>query len=61
MTVLMNGQTSAEFLYERISRAVTAMIADGRLKSGDRVPSLRRMSADMLVSLSTVNQAYLEL
>jgi len=57
----MNGQTSAEFLYERISRAVTAMIADGRLKSGDRVPSLRRMSADMRVSLSTVNQAYLEL
>ena len=34
------------------------MIRKGSLKPGERIPSIRRMSEQMSVSISTVMQAY---
>lgn len=46
-------------LYERIAELVAAMIARGTLRAGDRLPSVRRLSRQQSVSVSTVLQAYL--
>ncbi|WP_027182734.1 PLP-dependent aminotransferase family protein [Desulfovibrio inopinatus] len=46
------------FRYMAVQQKVLDMIEAGTLSPGDKIPSLRRMSAAMRVSLSTVNQAY---
>ena len=46
------------FAYERIVRAIEASIASGTLRPGDRLPSIRRMSAEWGVSMPTVVRAY---
>jgi len=40
---------------------IVSMVQNEVLKPGDKVPSLRRMSEDQSVSISTVMQAYMEL
>lgn len=45
-------------LYERVANRVAAMIEDGTLRPGDRVPSVRAMRDALSVSLSTVLEAY---
>ncbi len=47
--------------YRQILDVVQNMIAEGVLKPGDRVPSLRSLSADLGVSVNTVREAYWEL
>ena len=49
------------FLYEQVEDLVTAMIGEGVLRPGERVPSLRHMSRQARVSIATVSQAYAEL
>ena len=46
-------------LYVRIAEAFTHQVANGAFRPGDRVPSLRRLSQEQGVSLSTALQAYL--
>jgi DNA-binding transcriptional MocR family regulator len=46
-------------LYVRIAETFTRQVANGVLKPGDRVPSLRKLSKEQGVSLSTALQAYL--
>jgi DNA-binding transcriptional MocR family regulator len=46
-------------LYMRIADGITQQMAVGALRPGDRVPSLRRLSQQHRVSLSTALQAYL--
>ncbi|HXH41452.1 MAG TPA: PLP-dependent aminotransferase family protein, partial [Thermoanaerobaculia bacterium] len=46
-------------LYLRIAENVTQQVASGTLRAGDRVPSLRRLSRQMRVSITTALQAYL--
>ena len=46
-------------LYVRIATTVTRQVANGALRTGDRVPSLRRLSRQHGVSMSTALQAYL--
>src|ERR1700730_4117584 len=46
-------------LYIRIAEIFTRQVATGVLRPGDRVPSLRRLSKEQGVSLSTALQAYL--
>src|SRR5690349_3927511 len=48
-----------EPLYIRIADTLTDQIARGTLRAGDRVPSLRQLSAQQRVSMSTALQAYL--
>src|ERR1700680_2002963 len=46
-------------LYVRIAETFTRQVATGVLRPGDRVPSLRKVSREQGVSLSTALQAYL--
>src|SRR5579863_3719740 len=45
-------------LYVSIAEAFTRQVASGALWTGDRVPSLRKLSREQRVSLSTALQAY---
>ena len=48
----------SERLYDRVADRVAKMIDKGALKPGDRIPSIRRMSKQMSVAISTVLHAY---
>jgi len=48
-------------LYEQIVGAVAREIAAGRLNPGDLLPSVRKLAADLMVSVITVKRAYEEL
>ncbi len=45
-------------LYEDVASRVQAMIAEGALRPGDRIPSVRRLHRQWAVSVSTVMEAY---
>src|SRR5246127_2662762 len=45
-------------LYVSIAETFTRQVATGVLRPGDRVPSLRKLSREQGVSLSTALQAY---
>ncbi len=49
---------SGELLYEQIVREMTALIERGTLRPGERIPSVRQLSARRKVSMATVLQAY---
>jgi len=49
------------FLYRQVIDLISRHIESGTLRPGDRLPSLRRMSAQIGVSIPTVRQAYVEL
>ncbi|MDA1063955.1 MAG: PLP-dependent aminotransferase family protein [Proteobacteria bacterium] len=49
------------FLYRQVIDLIATNIDSGTLRSGDRLPSLRRMSRSAGVSIPTVRQAYIEL
>ncbi len=53
--------TQSSFLYEEIAGRIAALIQEGTYRPGDRIPSVRRMSKQQDVSISTVLQAYLVL
>jgi len=54
-------ETQNTFLYEKIASSITKLIQEGTYRPGERVPSVRQMSKQQDVSISTVLQAYLEL
>ena len=45
-------------LYETVADRVQAMIEEGTLRAGDRIPSVRRLHAQWSVSKTTVLEAY---
>lgn len=49
------------YRYQVVEQHVLDIIDSGALKMGDKLPSLRTLSHDLGVSISTVNQAYVEL
>lgn len=57
----MNKTSQNTFLYEDVSQLISSMIDNGTLGPGDKVPSLRKMSKQLNVSIATVTQAYLKL
>lgn len=58
LSVDRNGD---EFLYRQVIDLISDNIETGTLQPGDRLPSLRRMSSRIGVSVPTVRQAYVEL
>lgn len=52
---------SGAYLYRQVIDLITDSIDSGALRAGDRLPSLRRMSKRIGVSIPTVRQAYIEL
>ena len=59
--MLAVDKESSDYLYRQVIDLITDNIDSGALRAGDRLPSLRRMSARIGVSVPTVRQAYIEL
>ena len=51
----------AKFLYEQLAQRLEEQIKNGVLKAGNKLPSVRMMSQEQGVSLSTAYQTYVEL
>ncbi len=47
-----------QVLYEQVADRLQQLITDGTLKPGDRLPSVRKLRAQLSVSTSTVMEAY---
>src|SRR5919112_248662 len=54
-------RTSSEPLYRQVATAVRRAIDDGRLRSGQRVPSVRVLAAQLGVGRLTIATAYEQL
>src|SRR6266508_1938076 len=50
---------SGDLLYERVADHITQLIDRGTSHAGERLPSIRKLSSQMEVSISTVLQAYM--
>ena len=59
--MLQVNKQDGEFLYRQVIDLISENIDSGALRPGDRLPSLRRMSQTVGVSIPTVRQAYIEL
>jgi DNA-binding transcriptional MocR family regulator len=58
MTAQAAAATPARHLYEDLADDLTALVSRGMLRPGDRLPSVRMLSQQRGVSVSTVLQAY---
>ena len=47
--------------YEQLRAQLAGHIASGRLRAGDRLPTVRALSADLGIAVGTVTRAYREL
>lgn len=59
--MLAIDKDNGAYLYRQVIDLIADKIDSGTLKPGDRLPSLRRMSEQIGVSVPTVRQAYIEL
>jgi GntR family transcriptional regulator len=48
-------------LYRQLMAQVRAMIASGKLRAGDRLPSVRELAVDLRINPNTVARAYRDL
>ena len=51
----------AKPIYEQIKEQIKAQILSGELAEGEKLPSLRRLAADLKISVLTTTRAYNEL
>ncbi len=58
---MLQSESGGEYLYRQVVDLVAGNIESGALRPGDRLPSLRKMSKTVGVSIPTVRQAYIEL
>ncbi|TGE31099.1 GntR family transcriptional regulator [Desulfosporosinus sp. Sb-LF] len=45
-------------IYKQLKTAIISSILSGKLKEGDRLPSVRQLGSDLGINLHTVNKAY---
>ena len=57
MKLIINS-TSMVPIYEQIVESIRRMIADGELKAGDALPSVRILAKEQKISALTVKKAY---
>lgn len=57
----MTSKAKETFLYKKIAAKISGQISSGILKSGDQLPSVRKLSKDLGISISTVMQTYIYL
>ena len=57
----LNQESEDKVLYRRLANKIIGQINSGALRVGERIPALRKTSAQERVSISTVMQAYLTL
>lgn len=48
-------------IYRQVMDQVQALIASGRLKPGDMLPSIRQLATDLEVNMMTISKAYARL
>lgn len=48
-------------IYVQIEEQIRALIAAGKLRSGDQLPTIRQLATDLRVNYNTVARAYLNL
>jgi GntR family transcriptional regulator len=48
-------------IYAQLERAIRAAIVTGKLKVGDRLPTVRQLAVDLRVNANTVAKVYVEL
>jgi GntR family transcriptional regulator len=48
-------------IYAQLERAIRVAIVTGRLRSGDRMPTVRQMAVDLRINANTVAKVYAEL
>ena len=48
-------------LYAQLERAIKLAIAAGKLKAGDRLPTVRQLAVDLKVNANTIAKVYAEL
>ena len=60
-TMLRQASSKADLLYQRVADHIIQLIDQGTLRAGERLPSIRKLSSQMEVSVSTVLHAYLNL
>jgi GntR family transcriptional regulator len=53
--------TSGVPIYRQLMDQIRALLSSGRLKPGDRLPSVRQVAADLQVNMMTVSKAYAKL
>lgn len=53
--------TSGVPIFRQVMDQVRALVASGRLKPGDMLPSVRQMAAELQVNMMTVSKAYARL
>ena len=61
MNPQMVPRNNDQFLYEKIATEITHLIEQGTYRPNDRIPSVRQMSLQHGVSVSSVLQAYMQL
>ena len=61
MTVIRVDATSFVPIYEQIKQGIVRLVATGRLKVGEPLPSIRDLAAEIIVNPNTVARAYREL
>lgn len=57
--MLRQEPENESLLYERVADHIVKLIGGGTLRAGERLPSIRKLSSQMEVSISTVLQAYM--
>lgn len=60
MEILLSN-SSDKPIYEQITSQIKAMIMKGTLKSGDSLPSMRKLAKDLHISVITAQRAYEDL
>ena len=48
-------------LYAQLDRGIRAAIASGRLRAGERLPTVRQLAVDLKINANTVAKVYAEL
>lgn len=51
----------AEPPYDQVKRQISQLVAAGELRPGDKLPTVRRLAADLSLAPNTVARAYREL
>lgn len=60
MDITVNGSTH-EPIYEQIAGQIKALIINQQLKPGEALPSIRKLAAELNISVITTKRAYDEL
>jgi DNA-binding transcriptional regulator YhcF (GntR family) len=59
--VIIIDTTLAEPPYDQVKRQISAMVTNGELQPGDKLPTVRQLAEDLRLAPNTVARAYREL